>query len=93
MPLYEYQGERKQLIEYAEKKGPEGLRKYRAQKNRTSIDGLRSRVWLHHPAAASQETNKNGHETIDFRPVLDPWQPLQTAAVSWNRSAITRRTY
>jgi len=40
VPLYEYQGERKQLIEYAEKKGPEGLRKYRAQKNRRSIDGL-----------------------------------------------------
>src|SRR3954447_3566139 len=40
VPLYEYQGERKQLIEYAEKTGPEGLRKYRAQKNRRSIDGL-----------------------------------------------------
>ena len=40
VPLYEYQGERKQLIEYAEKKGPEGLRMYRAQKNRRSIDGL-----------------------------------------------------
>ncbi len=40
VPLYEYQGERGQLIEYAERKGPEGLARYRADKNRASIDGL-----------------------------------------------------
>jgi hypothetical protein len=40
VPLYEYRGERSQLIDYAERKGPEGLAEYRAQKNRRSIDGL-----------------------------------------------------
>ena len=40
MPLYAYQGERSQLIAYAENKGPEGLEAYRARKNRRSIDGL-----------------------------------------------------
>jgi hypothetical protein len=40
VPRYEYQGERSQLIAYAEKKGPDGMEQYRAQKNRTSIDGL-----------------------------------------------------
>jgi hypothetical protein len=40
VPLYDYKGERSQLIAYAENKGPEGLREYRDQKNRTSIDGL-----------------------------------------------------
>ncbi len=40
VPLYEYQGERSQLIEYAERKGPEGMAEYRARKNRASIDGL-----------------------------------------------------
>ena len=40
VPLYEYKGERSQLIAYAEKKGPEGMEKYKAQKNRASIDGL-----------------------------------------------------
>lgn len=40
VPLYEYRGERSQLIEYAETKGPEGLERYRAEKNRASIDGL-----------------------------------------------------
>ena len=40
VPLYEYRGERSQLIDWAEHKGPEGLEKYKAQKNRASIDGL-----------------------------------------------------
>ena len=40
VPLCEYRGERSQLIAYAENKGPEGLERYRAQKNRASIDGL-----------------------------------------------------
>ena len=40
VPLYEYQRERGQLIDYAERKGPEELVRYRAEKNRASIDGL-----------------------------------------------------
>ena len=40
VPLYEYQGERSQLIAYAEKKGPEGMERYKAEKNKTSIDGI-----------------------------------------------------
>jgi hypothetical protein len=40
VPLYEYRGERSQLIDYAEKKGPEGMEQYKARKNRASIDGI-----------------------------------------------------
>jgi hypothetical protein len=40
VPLYEYRGERSQLIDYARNKGPEGMERYKAQKNRASIDGL-----------------------------------------------------
>lgn len=40
VPLYEHKGERSQLIAYAEKKGPEGMERYKAQKNRASIDGI-----------------------------------------------------
>jgi hypothetical protein len=40
VPLYEFKGERPQLIAYAEKKGPEGMERYKARKNRESIDGL-----------------------------------------------------
>lgn len=40
VPLYEYRGERSQLIDYACKKGPEGLERYKALKNRESIDGI-----------------------------------------------------
>ena len=40
VPLYEYKGERSQLVAYAEKMGPEGLEAYKSKKNRTSIDGI-----------------------------------------------------
>ncbi|MFO0842509.1 MAG: pyridoxamine 5'-phosphate oxidase family protein [Gemmataceae bacterium] len=40
VPLFEYQGERSQLLEYATKKGEEGMEKYRRERNQTSIDGL-----------------------------------------------------
>jgi hypothetical protein len=40
VPLFEYVGERTQLVEWAARKGTEGLRHYRAEKNATSIDGL-----------------------------------------------------
>lgn len=40
VPRYEYAGDRTQLLDWAEKKGDDGLRKYQAQKNRTSLDGL-----------------------------------------------------
>ena len=40
VPLYEYKGERSQLIAYAERKGPEGMAQYKAGKNRASIDGM-----------------------------------------------------
>jgi hypothetical protein len=40
VPLMKYEGERKQLFAWAEKKGVAGLEAYRKQKNSRSIDGL-----------------------------------------------------
>ena len=40
VPLLSYQGERDQHFRWAQKKGPEGLRAYKQEKNRRSIDGL-----------------------------------------------------
>jgi hypothetical protein len=40
VPLYEYKGERSQLLDWADHKGAEGLDEYRAAKNRVSLDGL-----------------------------------------------------
>lgn len=40
VPLYEYTGERDHVQKWAEKKGPEGLETYKAEKNQFSIDGL-----------------------------------------------------
>ncbi|MBD2253457.1 pyridoxamine 5'-phosphate oxidase family protein [Nostoc parmelioides] len=40
VPLYEYQGQRQALVDWAEKKGMQGVNDYRKQKNVVSIDGL-----------------------------------------------------
>ncbi|HKV82397.1 MAG TPA: pyridoxamine 5'-phosphate oxidase family protein [Candidatus Sulfotelmatobacter sp.] len=40
VPLMKYEGERHQHFSWAQKKGPEGLKEYKQQKNRRSIDGL-----------------------------------------------------
>lgn len=40
VPRYEFAGDRPQLIDWCEKKGPEGIEKYKRQKNAASLDGL-----------------------------------------------------
>ena len=40
VPLYEYAGERSQLVAWADRKGPTGIADYKAKKNSRSIDGL-----------------------------------------------------
>ena len=40
VPLYQYKGERSQIADWAERKGPEGLRVYQLERNRESLDGL-----------------------------------------------------
>jgi len=40
IPLYRYEGDRTQLLEWARRKGPAGLVQYQAENNRTSIDGI-----------------------------------------------------
>jgi hypothetical protein len=40
VPLYDYAGERTQLVAWADRKGADGLTDYKSQKNRQSIDGL-----------------------------------------------------
>lgn len=39
VPLYEYQGQRKQLTDWAEKSGKQGMREYWEKRNQRSIDG------------------------------------------------------
>lgn len=40
VPLYEYRGQRTQLLEWADRKGIENLSEYQTQNNARSIDGL-----------------------------------------------------
>lgn len=41
VPLFDYKQDRDVLDKYAENRGEEGLKKYREEKNRLSIDGLK----------------------------------------------------
>jgi hypothetical protein len=40
VPRYRYEGERSQLMDWADRKGPDGIAAYQAERNATSIDGL-----------------------------------------------------
>ena len=40
VPLMGFQAERRQLVDWAERKGPDAVQAYQAAHNRTSIDGL-----------------------------------------------------
>ncbi len=40
VPVYRYEGERDQLVRWAENKGPEGVTDYQSKNNLRSIDGL-----------------------------------------------------
>ncbi|MEH2395504.1 MAG: pyridoxamine 5'-phosphate oxidase family protein [Nostoc sp.] len=40
VPLYEYRGERQTLVNWASKKGEEGVREFQQKRNLVSIDGL-----------------------------------------------------
>jgi Pyridoxamine 5'-phosphate oxidase len=40
VPLYEYRGQRQTLVNWATKKGEQGVRDYQQQKNLVSLDGL-----------------------------------------------------
>jgi len=51
VPHYRYEGERTQLIEWAERRGAGGLDHYRAEHNRFSIDGLPGLRFAGHPTA------------------------------------------
>lgn len=44
VPYFSYVGDRELLREWATKKGEDGLRRYREEKNQTSIDGLPTHI-------------------------------------------------
>lgn len=45
VPLMRFEAERTQLTEWAERKGPDGVRAYQTQHNRESLDGLPALRW------------------------------------------------
>jgi hypothetical protein len=47
VPIYQLQQERSTLIDWANKKGADGVREYQLQKNLTSIDGLDTHLFTY----------------------------------------------
>jgi hypothetical protein len=45
-PLYEFQRERSQLGDWANRKGPDAIQDYQVEKNARSIDGLPAVTWI-----------------------------------------------
>lgn len=45
VPLYEYQGDRDALNQWAKQKGPDGIEAYWAEKNQVSIDGMPTHIF------------------------------------------------
>ncbi len=54
VPYYEFVGDRSALVDFAEKKGPDGMLAYNAKHNRRSLDGLPG-VQLNQAAAKSSD--------------------------------------
>ncbi len=44
VPLYDYAGERNQLLDWAEKKGEEGIKAFWRDRNQTSLDGVPTHI-------------------------------------------------
>lgn len=40
VPLYDYRGQRDQMVNWSQRKGPDGVREYQRNKNAKSLDGL-----------------------------------------------------
>jgi len=45
VPLFRHEGDRSHLLEWADRKGEQGLRTYQREKNHVSIDGLPALRW------------------------------------------------
>ena len=46
VPLFDYRGQRTQLVDWARRKGDDALQRYQLEKNARSIDGLPAVDWL-----------------------------------------------
>ncbi|MGB3295420.1 MAG: pyridoxamine 5'-phosphate oxidase family protein [Phormidesmis sp.] len=53
VPLYEYQGDRDSLNQWAEKQGPDGIEAYWAKKNQVSIDQMPTHIFAEAPNPAA----------------------------------------
>ncbi|MBZ0169426.1 hypothetical protein MELA_00647 [Candidatus Methylomirabilis lanthanidiphila] len=49
VPVYRFERERSELIDWSERKGADGLRQYQLTRNAASIDGLPAITWLPQP--------------------------------------------
>ena len=53
VPMYQFDRERTQLADWAGRKGVKGLRRYQAEKNANSVDGLPAVTWIEQDEAST----------------------------------------
>ena len=54
VPLYHFEGQRSQLVDWTNRKGDDGLEDYQLEKNANSIDGLPAVTWVR-PGGRSED--------------------------------------
>lgn len=64
VPLMTFAGHRPTMDEWCQRKGPEGLRTYRSEKNTTSIDGLPGLASSHHNGSRKPVGAGDAAETV-----------------------------
>ncbi len=64
VPLMTFAGHRPTMDEWCERKGPDGLRSYRSEKNVTSIDGLPGLAAPHHNGRRTAARAGEGSERV-----------------------------
>jgi hypothetical protein len=58
VPLYRFERERSQMLDWAERKGADGVREYQRLKNAMSIDGLPAVTWIDAGARSSPKSRQ-----------------------------------
>jgi hypothetical protein len=59
VPLYVFERHRSQLADWADRKGPNGLREYQLEKNSSSLDGLPGLEWTQPAERGAQRRDGN----------------------------------
>lgn len=61
VPIYRFERERNEMIDWADRKGADGLERYQLTRNATSIDGLSAITWLQVSDSSDEPSVESNH--------------------------------